>query len=225
MTDILGSEHVYDCRLILTIQKDLLPPFSGRWNCLGRHLGVLWPTSHLKIYLRVLQAQSKSSQPCFFNHLYTQSALLGCDMWIRPVLTEFLFWLRVLTWGKISVLMVVWGLNTDWICCAGCRPSWPGCGGLWSQVGWGIARAQENAVHMESLLLFGALRAVVYYPRGAYPEGALALKMEAACVSRISVCLPTKPRTLSFNLLIKVNIISLTQVAACHTHACTCTQF
>lgn len=145
-------------------------------------------------------------------------------MWIGPMLTEFLSWQRALTWEKNSGWMVVWGLNTDCICCAGCRPSWPGCGGLWSHVGWGIARAQENAMHMESLILSGGLSMVVYYPRGAYPNGTLTLKMEAACYSRISVCLPIKPRTLSFNLLIKVDIISLTQVAACHAHACTHTR-
>jgi len=57
-------------------------------------------------------------------------------------------------------------------------------------------------MHVESRILSGALKTVVYYPRVAYPYGALTLKMEAACYSRISVCLPTKPRTLSFNLLI-----------------------
>jgi hypothetical protein len=88
-----------------------------------------------------------------------------------------------------------------------------------SQVGWSIARAQE------SLVLSGAVNTVVYYPRGAYPDGILTLKMEAVCYSRISVWLPTKPRTLSFNVLIKVNVISLTQVATCLTHACTCIQF
>jgi hypothetical protein len=51
-------------------------------------------------------------------------------------------------------------------------------------------------MHVESLILSGALRMVVYYPRGAYPDGALPQKMEAACYSSISVCLPTKPRTL-----------------------------
>jgi hypothetical protein len=145
--------------------------------------------------------------------------------WIGPMLTEFPSWLRALTWGKNSGSMFIWGLNTDWICCAGCRPLWPGCGGLWSQVGWSIARAQENTMHMESLVLSGALSTVVYYLRGAYSDGVLTLKMEAACYSRISVRLPTKPRTLSFNVLIKVNVINLTQVATCHTHPCTCTQF
>jgi len=144
-------------------------------------------------------------------------------MWIGPMLTEFLSWLRSLTWGKNSGWVVVWGLNTDWICCAGCRPLWPGCGGLWSHIGLGIARAQENAMHMGSPILSGALK-MVYYPRGVYSDGALTLKMEAACYSRISVCLPTKP-TLLFNLLIKVNVISLTQAAACHTHACTRAHF
>jgi len=65
-------------------------------------------------------------------------------------------------------------------------------------------------MHMESLVLSGALSTVVYYSRGAYPDGVLTLKMEAACYSRISVCLPTKPRTLLFNVLIKVNVINLT---------------
>jgi hypothetical protein len=151
--------------------------------------------------------------------------MLGCDMWIGPMLAEFLSWLMALTWGKNSGWMVVWGLNTDWICCAGSRPLWPGCEGLWSHVGWGIARSQENAMHVESLILSGALKMVVYYPRGVYSDGALTLKMEAAFYSRISVCLPIKPRTLLFTLLIKVNVISLTQTAACHTHAYTRTQF
>jgi hypothetical protein len=223
MTGVLGSEHVYDCRLTLAIQKDLLPPFSGWWNCLGRLLGDLWPTSHLKSYLRLWKAQSTSSHPCFFNPFLYTICIAGlwhvdwaCANRV-PVLTEGL------DMGEELWLDGCLGLNTDWFCCADCMPSWPGCGGLWSHVGWGIARTQENAMHMKSLILSGALRMVVFYPRGSYPDGALTLKMKAACYSRISVCLPTKPWTLSFNLLI--NVISLTQEAACHTHACTCKHF
>jgi hypothetical protein len=44
----------------------------------------------------------KFSPLFFFIHLYTQSALLGCDMWIGPMLIEFLSSLRALTWVKNS---------------------------------------------------------------------------------------------------------------------------
>jgi len=53
MTGVLGSGHVCDCRLTLTIQKDLTASIFRGWNCLGRHLGDLWPAGHLKNYLGV----------------------------------------------------------------------------------------------------------------------------------------------------------------------------
>jgi hypothetical protein len=92
-------------------------------------LGGLWLTSHLKSYLRYdrHKAQVLNLVLCIYWH--KQSALLGCDMWIVPVLMEFMSSLRALTWGENSGWMVVWGLDTDWICCAGCRPLWPGCVG------------------------------------------------------------------------------------------------
>ena len=157
MTAVLGSEHVCGCRHTLTIQ-DLLPTFSGWWNCLGGHLVDLWPTSSLKSYLRVWQVQSTKRI----------AGLWHADQ----TCAEFLSWLRAFTWGKNSGWMVVWGLNTDWIFCAGHKPSWLGRGGLWGHVGWDIVRAQEDAVHMGSLILSGDLRTVAYFPRGAYPDGA-----------------------------------------------------
>jgi hypothetical protein len=66
------------------------------------------------------------------------------------------------------------------------------------------------------LEIWGRLLIFLEVPTQTVP---LTLKMEAACYSRISVCLPTKSRTLSFSLLIKVIVVSLTQAAVCHTHA------
>ena len=122
---------------------------------------VLWPTSHLKSYLRVWQAQSTSSHPCSFYPFACTKGIAGlshvdCAFANRvPVLSEDL------DMGKELWLNGYLGLNTDWICCVCWRPLWTGCGGLWIHVDWVVARAQKNAVHMESLVLSGALKMVV----------------------------------------------------------------